>query len=82
MNMPAVRLLFFPPGKFTLWCSTKDKVNHVTILNLIDCHGLTLSWFEIAITSVTSLLANQHIASVAEMCVYVHAISVKRQQSV
>ena len=41
------------------------------------CHGLKLSWFEIAITSVTSLLANQHVA--LEMCVNVHVISFKVQ---
>ena len=42
-------------------------------------YGLKLLRFEIAITSVTFLLANQHVASESEMCVSVNVISVKVQ---
>ena len=38
-----------------------------------------VSRIEITITSVPSLLTNQHIALESEMCVNVHVISVKMQ---
>ena len=42
-------------------------------------HGFELSRIKIEITSVTSLMANQDIASDLVMCVNVHVIGVKVQ---